>query len=533
MLTEPETLYQDVLKNRNNPGVALYFRKKKIYYPELLDRIDQMADKLYGLGIRKNSVITLVAPNVPETIITFYALNKIGAVVSVLHPLIPRNSLRNLLRETNSPCLLLLDVRYKDYEDVLRNEDVSVYFFSALSDLSPMEKIFYKKKYKEELSVIDPKRVLSSNEKKYKMKENFPVNEDCRKPSVYLQSGGTTGRAKTVVLNDTAIRFPADHAQEIIAPGQKEFRMIGLLPLFHGYGLSMGVHAPLMKGTSSYLLTNYDGKAIIDGIKKDRINILITVPYMAKKLLKTKGFSGKKLRNLHMTFIGADKPTPALFEEFDKRMEEAGSKNRLYEGYGLTETVNVCVVNTYTEHKKGSVGKPLSGVKVKIVDFDDPSKEMPVGKDGHILISGPCNCLGYLNTPIRQQPFYADKNKVLWVKTGDVGHVDKDGYLYYKNREKDSFKIAGYNIFPSDIEALCSEVEGVSEAAALFIPGEHPYIHLYIESHYGDDEALKEKVLQYLKDNLIKYSIPEQVTILPRFPRTAIGKIDRKALIHF
>ena len=533
---EHSTLYQDVERNRNRKQVALYFRHEKIRYPELLRRIDTMAVLLNKrVGIHKNDVVTLLSPNVPETVVTFYALNKIGAITCILHPLLPIAALERTLKETSSSYLLLLDARYPEYESLLKdNPAVKTYFLSAIPDLNGIERSVYRRKNKElETKILPSQRLDSTVKRKESERNSLPINTDDMKPSVYLLSGGTTGRSKTIVLNDHALRFPGNHAEEILGNELgNDNSMIGLRPPFHGFGLAMGIHAPLMKGTSCFLMLRYDGKTIVKGIKKKRITLLITVPYMAKKLLATKGFQGKKLQNLYMTFVGADKPSPNLFKEFNTRMEKAGSINRLYEGYGLTETVTVTFVNTFKNHKQGTVGRPLSGVKVKIVDPEDYSRVLPAGEDGIILISGDCNCLGYLNARAEEQPFYTDSDGIQWVKSGDIGHLDEDGYLVFKNREKDSFKIAGYNVFPSDVEALAEEVEGVNASAALYIEGKHPYIHLYIESHDGEDYSLEQKVLSHLKENLLPYSIPEKITVLPRFPRTAIGKIDRKSLIH-
>jgi long-chain acyl-CoA synthetase len=235
-----------------------------------------------------------------------------------------------------------------------------------------------------------------------------------------------------------------------------------------------------------------------------------------------------------MTFVGADKISETLVTEFNELMKKHGSQNRIYEGYGQTEIVTVGFVNTINDHRMGSVGKPLDGLRVKIVNPEDRRKELPVGEDGEILITGPSNCLGYLNTPKNRQPFFTDAKKITYIGTGDIGHVDEDGYLYFKNRYNDVVKIAGFNVYLADIENLADEIDGVVDAAAIYVSKEeHPYIHLYVENHSKDDKLLKEELLNHLKAHLIKYSLPEKVSILPHFPRTSVGKIDKKALIHF
>ncbi len=531
-LNKNNTLYMDISSYRDSKTTALYFRKKKISFSELLERVDNMARYFKTYGIQKDDVVSLLSPNVPQAIIAFYALNKIGAIVSVLHPLLPPKILLDSLEEVGSSHLLILDARYFAYQKELENVNIPIHFLTASEDLTGFENFMMRRKLKKELSVVNHKKVLSTKKKRKIKGVEVETNEDNLKPSVLLRSGGTTGRNKNIVLNDYAVRYPGSVSLDIF--GMDSFKgksMLGVLPLFHGFGLAMGIHAPLMHEAASCLMIKYDEKELIKNIKQGKVNSLICVPYMARKLLDNKAFKGKMLRNLIMSFVGADKPNPALFKEFDERMKKAGSQNRLYEGYGLTETVTVTFVNTKVHHKEGSVGRPLTGTLVKIVDPNDLSQEVLIGKDGMILISSPANCLGYLNVSKRGQPFYTDRKKRKWVVTNDIGHLDEDGFLYFKNRIGDSFKIAGYNVYPSDIEKLADEVEGVVESAAIYIDGPRPYIHLFIENHTLKDQVLGEAVLNHLRDYLLPYSVPRSITLLPKFPRTAIGKVDRKALL--
>lgn len=531
------TLYLDVSSYKNDSSqVAIYFRKKKITFAEFNQRIDVMAKKLYKIGIRNDTVVTILSPNVPEAVVTLYALNKIGAIVSILHPLIPVKGLRESIMMTQSEFTLILDARYFEYKEELDKINQKVYFISAEPELGFFEKKAFKKKFAKQLSIVDKKYILNSLSilTREEAESEFDINTDDEKTSIYLRSGGTSGRSKTIILSDKAIRHPGNCANEILGRDIKGLTMIGVLPLFHGFGLAMGVHAPLMNNTATYLMMKFDVDEIVSAINKNQINLLVGVPYMIEKLVHNPKFKKAKLDNLYMTFVGADKVKKSLIDEFDELMKAHKSINRLYEGYGLTETVTVGVVNTIKNRKIGSVGKPISGVSIKIVNPDDRRIEMPVGQDGEILLTGINNCLGYLNCDKRHQPFFTDSHKVTYVCTGDIGYLDNEGYLFFKNRNNDMIKIAGFNVFPSDIEKLSNEIEGVVDSAAIFVDDEtHPYIHLYIENHSVDDKILVERVMKHLSENLIKYSLPEKVTCLPHFPRTAVGKIDRKSLIHF
>ena len=528
MNKQGQTLYLAIEKYRNSSSVALYFQNKTIHFPELLSRIDKMASVLVSLGIKKDTVVALLAPNVPETIITLYALSKIGAIASILHPLLPPEVLYESLVETKATHFIILDALACQYLEVLKRTDVKTYYISALPDLNPLMRIGFHTLYKKALKPLNKSNYL------YKMTSdiNVEINRDGLKPSLYLRSGGTTGKSKTVVLNEEAINFVTRQSAEILCHETKGFSMIGLMPIFHGFGLAMGIHAPLSNDAASALMISYNGKEIVKKIKQNKINVLLTIPYLTDKLLARKDFSGKKLQNLIATYIGADKPEKRLFTEFNRRMEEASSINRLLEGYGLTETATVNFVNTLKNNKIGSVGKPLKGVKVKIINsnisYDEALKPLAIGE---ILISSPSLCLGYLNLSNEQQPFYYDKEGVKWLKTGDMGYLDADGFLFFINRVKDVYKIAGYNIFPHDIETLADEIEEVKSSAAIYINNpKHPYFTLYLESDTSDKQALIAKVRKHLESHLIKYSIPEKILVYPNLPRTDIGKIDRNKL---
>jgi long-chain acyl-CoA synthetase len=528
------TLYQDIAQYSKSTNIAIYFRNEKIRYVDLLNRVNILADHFYSLGIHRDSVVSLLSYNCPEAIIALYALNKIGAIVSILHPLIPVKGLSDSIKDTKSEYLIILDARYSAYKEELKGLNIQTYFITALVDLSFFEKGGYKKKYFTELSDVDQSKVLTSTDKKFKFVSEIEINNDPQKVSFYLRSGGTTNHIKTVALNDKAIRYAGSRAGDILSRDFIGLSTLGVLPIFHGFGLSMGIHAPLMHNASIYLMMKFDGDEIATAINKKQLNLLLAVPYMINRLMQNPKFRSSNLSNLYMTFVGADKISETLVTEFNELMKKHGSQNRIYEGYGQTEIVTVGFVNTINDHRMGSVGKPLDGLRVKIVNPEDRRKELPVGEDGEILITGPSNCLGYLNTPKNRQPFFTDAKKITYIGTGDIGHVDEDGYLYFKNRYNDVVKIAGFNVYLADIENLADEIDGVVDAAAIYVSKEeHPYIHLYVENHSKDDKLLKEELLNHLKAHLIKYSLPEKVSILPHFPRTSVGKIDKKALIHF
>lgn len=521
------TLYSNIKIYKDSENNAIYFRNMSIQFKDFIAQVDEMAEKLSYLGVKKDTVVTLLSPNVPDTIRALYALSKIGAIYSIVHPLMPKDALMESLEQTKSEYLLILDARYGDYRDVLENTKYKIYFLSAIPDLSLIENIGFHIGFHKGLQGVDKQKYL------YLMTEKKEVveNDDPFKPSIYLHSGGTTGKSKIVVLNENGIAFVCAHCLEIVQCKIEGNSMIGLLPIFHGFGLAMGVHAPLRENAATALMIHYSQREIISKIKKNKLNFLLAVPYMVKRLLNDRRFDGKMLENLYATYVGADQTPMELFDVYNERMSKNHSRNLLLEGYGLTETSTVNFVNTHSDHINGSVGKPLAGVELRIAKDGDLNRDAGPYVEGEIMVSSPSVCLYYLNTPISKQPFHYDNTGKKWLRTGDIGYHDENGYLYYKNRAKDVVKIAGYSIFPSDIEKAVNEVKQVSACAMVYINNAtHPYFHLYVES-LGDCDTIRQSVLTQLKDKFIKYAIPEKITVVKALPRTTIGKINKKELL--
>lgn len=510
-------------------GIALRFRSRSFSYDYLKDAVNSFASRLYNFGIRKDDVVCIACPNIPSAIFAMYAINSLGAINFIVHPLIPKKVLEEDLRKTNAKLLLVLDQRYSEYKDITI---CPIFTLSPRDELSPLERFAYPIVYRNKIQ--DAKgRNFKDLPTSY---ANPPLNDDEYKPSFYLSSGGTTGRSKIVVLNDAAINFQGEKVAWILGEDYKHARvsaMLGFLPMFHGFGLAMGIHCPLVNYAASDLMVTYDEKEIGRLIRKNELQYMIVVPYLAKRMLRGKMLDNKSVKNLTTAFIGADKTNPTVFSEFDKLMEKHDSKCRLLEGYGLTETVTVVVVNRLTDRKEGSVGKPFPDITIKIIDKD--GNKLPANTDGQICISGPCLALGYLNDKeTTDKVFVTDDAGIRWVLTGDEGHLDEDGFLFIKGRQKDMFKISGYNIFPSEVEDIANRVKGVENCACVYIDDQrHPYAHLYIKKDGTvDDDKLIDDVMSTLSENLIKYAVPEKVSIIGKLPYTNVGKVDKKKLVQ-
>lgn len=523
------TLWERVFQSSEGyEGTALTFSFLKVSYPKLKKRIVQVSERLKTLGIEAGDVVCLCAPNIPQAVYCLYALNRIGAIAFIVHPLFPAETLNEDLIRAKAKLMLVIDQRLTAYQGTVTA--CPIVTISPKDDLPLVAKPFYRLIYHKQLRGVSDRRRLG----RVKRTALTSLNRDSLKPSVYLESGGTTGRSKIVVLNDRAISYPGGLALYILekdAEVAKGTAMIGALPMFHGFGLAMGVHAPLINCATSALMISYDLKDIIKHLKKGKLNYLLTIPYAARKLLDNPEFSGPKLRCLSHAFIGADKPPRPLFDEWNQRMRESGADCPLLEGYGLTETTTVIAVNRRSTCRVGSVGQPLPGTRIRVVD--PQGHILPADAEGEIQIATPAMMLGYLDDPeTTAKALIKDEEGTTWLATGDQGHLDEDGYIYFKDRLKNVFKIAGHNVFPNDIESAVSKNPSVAACAAIPVPDErHPYMHLFIEMRRNVDTEIALRVIKAeLNSRLIRYEVPEVIEVIDRMPRTNVGKIDRKIL---
>jgi long-chain acyl-CoA synthetase len=311
--------------------------------------------------------------------------------------------------------------------------------------------------------------------------------------------------------------------------------MLTVLPMFHGFGLGLSAHNMLISGGSCTLIPRFNVKQTVKLIKKNRVNYIVGVPTLYEALLKNKQFTKlKELKYIKQTFVGGDFTTQSLKDRFNKVLKDNGSKARLLEGYGLTETVAVNCINRASDEKINSVGKPIQGYKVKIIDVNT-NKQLKPNQAGEICVNCSTTMKGYLNDPqTTKQVLETDNEGHIWVHTGDFGYLDEDGYLYMKSRLKRIIKVSGVQVFPSEIENLVSSMEEIDKACAVGMEDEKKgcVIKLYVslKENYQTSEELTTKIMKLCKENLIVYAIPKRIIYLDKMPLTNFNKIDYRSL---
>jgi len=531
-----QTLYQAIQSSAemHPTSIALQFMEKRIDYREMLIRIDAVAGGLSELGVGQGDVVTICMPNVFETIFAFYAVNKLGGICHMVHPLTPEKQLKGQMDATKSKLLIVIDTFHDTYQKITAELNVHLILVTPVDSFGIVKKIGYKVLNRKRLKNIQfgnhviPFSCIQRNQNVVKLADTDP-----KSTAVYLHSGGTSGTPKTIELSNFAINSLASHTEYILDEHDFSDRhMLAVLPMFHGFGLCMGVHAMLCFGGCDTLMPKFNSEDTIDLIKNNQVNYIIGVPTLFEALLNHPKFAGPHLKNIRQSFVGGDYVSPTLKEKFNLVMRQNDSHAELLEGYGLTEVVTVCAVNTIFEQKTGTVGRPLPGIKIKIVDVET-KKVVPGGVPGEIAVSGPTQMNGYLHDPIATKATIKKIDGDSYVLTGDYGLLDPEGFVCFKQRLKRIVKVSGMPVLPSEIETLVSAFSEVNEVAAIGVKDEIKgnMIRLFITLKPNGKVTLTNEIIKAkIKSELSIYAVPRDIIYLDKMPRTIIGKIDTKVL---
>lgn len=523
-----KTLYDSLLKYKDTNLKALYFENNEFTYKTLINNTQKMMPFFKEKGIKKGDVVTLVLPNIPSTICCFYALNAMGVILNIIHPLTTFNNIISSMKDVGSNYAIVLATLYKDNEQSFIKSEYTFFFANPMEDSNFLLKNIFYLKYKK---VKENSHLFLLDKYKRCVPNDYSINYDENNTSIYLHSGGTTGTPKIICLSNSAINNLANKVKnDILKVDPTGKAMLAVLPSFHGFGLAMGIHAPLSNGAISALMIKFNTKKVVRWINQNKVNYIIGVPLLYQKLLNDKDFINAKLENLEFCFIGGDNVSTSLIEKFNNLMKEKNSSNLLLEGYGLTETVTVCSVNTKDNFKMGSVGKPLGNIEFKILD--ENNNQLNENEIGEVYISGDTLMNGYLNDEITTNKTLIDINNKKYIKTGDLGYLDNDGFLFLKGRIKRVFKISGINVYPSEVEKIVTDLKDVYDASLEYFDNNGPHLNLYIIKNKNStrtDSELIELIQNRLKNEVLKYSLPKNIVFIDKFPKTNVGKIDHKA----
>ena len=494
---------------------------------KFMNDVESVAGYLDSKGIGKGDVITVFMPNIVQCFAAFYAINRIGAIANIVHPLTPADAFEEIIKKTHSKAIFVFDMIMEPYVDILRRLNRLVIVCSA-SDYAP-------KLTRPALKVVEKVKVKSkapsSNTARYHTISNLSyrapkIEGNGEDVAVYLHGGGTTGKSKTIQLtnaNLNALAYKLSFLDEPHAPGE-EFSLI-VLPLFHAFGLGVALHFSMCAGFTCIGMPTFSADKANKYIKKYNVTYIVGVPAMYKKMYEASNFDGEHLKRLRLLWAGGDIVSDTFMHAFNSKLAKWGAKGRLYRGYGLTEVSSVCTANVRGANKENSIGKPLDGLEIEI--WDEKKKKLPPNTIGEIAITGSTVMKGYFGSD--DDGVYVDKKGKRWVLSGDLGYVDEEGYFFFTGRKKRMIIISGYNVYPNDIEQEVLKLDYINEACAVqgYIDSK-PVIKLFVSltQPTNHPEETCKYIKEYCDSKLEKFSRPTTVTILDALPKTKMAKID-------
>lgn len=526
--------------SKNNRGeVALNYFNKKFTYDHFLNDIDTCARALKSQGIREGDVVTICMANTPEAVISFYAVNKIGAISNIIHPLSASEEIRHSLKSTKSVMMIAINMSYAKIKEVI--EDTEVYKLVIVSAADSMPKIlgfgYYliqgrkievPKKNEENLYWKD----FMAKGRNYKGRVLIKTTKE--QPAVILHSGGTTGVPKNIVLTNGNINAVATQAS-IVFPGFGiGDSMLAILPIFHCFGLVVCVHAPLCLGATSILIPQFDASRFDKLLTKYKPTVVSGVPTLFEALLTNKHMDNMDLSYIKYIISGGDTLTVAKNEQVNKFLKQHNCRGEIIQGYGMTEVTGPVAASVLGANKLGSVGIPFPGNIIKIINVDTREEAKPL-EIGEILISGPSVMPGYLdNEKETNEILEKDEKGRIWVHSGDLGYIDNDGVLFFAQRLKRMLIVSGYNVFPSHIEEVIMQHEAVLNCGVIGVS--HPYkvqvpkAYIVLKNNIEVTSKVKKSIKEHCEKNLAKYMLPKEYVFRESLPKTLIGKVNYREL---
>ena len=527
------------IANRYPNNVAFDFMGRSTTYKKMVEEIENCARALKTIGVREGDRVTIALPNCPQAIYMFYAVNLVGAVCNMIHPLSAEKEIEFYLNASHSVTAITLDQFYHKFENIRQNTGiVNIIIASVKDELSKPVRAGYMltegrkiRKIPKDAPVIRWREFMAMSRHCF---YNYKVERKSDDPAVILYSGGTTGTTKGIVLtnkNFNALGQQVIATNPMFRPGDK---MLAAMPVFHGFGLGVCIHTMLSQGGRCILVPRFTAKSYARLIVKYRCNFIAGVPTLYEALLRLSTMDGADLSCLKGVFSGGDSLSIELKKKLDKFLYDHKATIQVREGYGTTETVTACCLTPPTMFKEGSIGIPFPDTYIKIVE-PGTDRELPYGEEGEILLAGPTVMREYMDNPEETaQTLRTHADGMTWVYTGDLGCMDDEGFVYFKGRAKRMIVTSGYNVYPGQIENILDAHEYVQMSCVIGVPD--PYkmqkvkAFVKLSPDAPKSEETKQELLNYCRKHIAKYAMPYDIEFRDELPKTLVGKVAYRVL---
>ena len=519
-------------------NIAIEYYGRTYTYRAFYEMIRDTAKSLKSQGVKEGDTIAICMPNTPEALLMFYAANMVGALVSLIHPLSAEKEIQNYINGSGATFLLSLDLVYDKVHNIVDNTCIKkIVIASAGDSLKTIKKFLYKFKNRGTVPKIElTDDIMTWNEfinYGYDYQGEIACLKGSNDPAVILYSGGTSGDPKGILLTNMNFNALALSCHKMIEQSGEGESILAILPIFHGFGLGVCIHTTLGCGMRVVLVPNFNPKDFGKLLHKHKISIVCGVPSLFESLTKT-SMGKNDLSKLKSAISGGDFMSKDLKNKVDTYFREHGSNAEIRVGYGLTEASAAICVTPTGEYRESSIGVPFPDTYIKVVRVGTHD-EVPYGEDGEICISGPTVMMGYLNNLEETiQTLQIHEDGRTWLHTGDVGSMDKDGFVYFKQRVKRIIISNGYNLYPSYIETIINSHPDVFTSTVIGIP--HPKkvqvakAYIVLKDGVKPSKDVEKSIRLHCEKNLARYSLPAVYEFRESLPKTLVGKVAYREL---
>ena len=540
-----KTIYEMVraAADKYPKNIAYEFMGKKTTFAEFMERIDRTAKAYLAKGIGKGDRVTICMPNCPQALDSFYALNRIGAVSNMIHPLSAASEIKFYLDFSKSKAILTLDQFYGKVAGILpelANKDTMLLVARIVDELPPVLAVGFALTKGRKIPPLPKKGnyVLWNEFMRVGRKRDLPLPKelgrftDC---ASILYSGGTTGTTKGIMLSN--LNFNACGLQTIAASGFAPIngmKMLSVMPVFHGFGLGIGIHTALIGGATCILVPQFNVKTYAELLIKKQPNIIPGVPTLFEALLRAENLENADLSCLKGVFCGGDSLSVELKKKVDAFLKEHNAEVQIRQGYGLTECVTASCLTPKDYNRVGSIGVPFPDTYYKIVKTGT-TEEVDANVEGEICISGPSVMMCYMDNPEETDHTlrrHADGR--VWMHSGDLGKMDEDGFVYFSQRIKRMIVTSGYNVYPGQLENVIDGHEKVLLSCVIGV--KDPYkmqkvkAFVVLRPDYEPSDAIRDEILEYCRGHIAKYAMPYDIEFRAELPKTLVGKVAYRVL---
>ncbi len=509
--------------------MALLFQGYRVNYRQLKEMVDRCAAGLHALGIRQGDSVAILLPNVIPCVVAYYAILKIGARAVMNNPLYSDRELEHQFNDSGAKLLITLDLLVKRMVALRSKTRIETIIYTSIGDYLPFPKnLLFPLVGKKKGLAADVAPAADLYQWKAVLAQHPPqppaVALDFDDIAMLQYTGGTTGVSKGVMLTHGNLSRQVQHVRAWFPKFRRgEEVMLGALPFFHVFGLSVTMNFAIYMGWGDILVPKPQPEPLLETIGKFRPTFAPLVPTMYIGMLGHPKINQTDLTCIKGCFSGSAPLPIEVIRDF-----EAKTGAVIVEGFGMTESSPVTHINPFDGQRKvGSIGIPIPDTEARIVDLNDPTREMPVGETGELVVRGPQVMQGYW----QREDATADTIIDGWLHTGDIAMMDEEGYFFIVDRKKDMIISGGYNVYPRDIEEVLFEHPQVAEATAIGVP--HPkrgeQVKVFVVLKAGET-ATPEEILEFCKGKLATYKLPTEVEFRDELPKTNVGKVLKKDL---